>query len=455
MFDPAQIVWLVILLGILPFLFIATAYFLIKHVLVKLLVPLFGRVPVFIAERYLFSRENRGAINIITFISVLGITYVTYVLIVILSVFNGFQTLIEGMYTAFDPDLKVVATRGKNLPYSDSLLTTLSNAPGVEFVSPTIQDKAMLTYFDKQYLVEIKGVKEREYLNISRLDTLLYDGDYQFTREDGFPMTVMGGSVAYFVNARISDRIHPMKLWAIGDVKQLLRNPEAAMREPVDIFTAGYFKVQMEYDTKFILVDFALAQRLFDLTGKVTSYDVALDDFDTAAEVAEQLQAQLGPDYKVLTWYMQHETLFNVMKNEKMVAYLILTLILLIAGVNIIGGLSMIVLEKTRDIAILRSMGIQRKAVRRLFVVESLFVGGIGSIAGMLGAFIFSKVHLAIGVIRINGGESFQEIEFFPLEMAWQDYAVVFLTVMTLSFLASLYPSAKAANTHIVRSLRK
>ncbi|HHG85317.1 MAG TPA: ABC transporter permease, partial [Bacteroidetes bacterium] len=345
--------------------------------------------------------------------------------------------------------------RGKNLPYSDSLITAISATEGVSYVSPTIQDKAMLTYFDKQYLVEIKGIRPQEYLNISRLDTLIYDGDYQFTREDGFPMTVMGGSVAYFVNARISDRIHPMKLWVTGDVKELIRNPEGAMRPPIDIFTSGYFKVQMEYDIRYILVDFALAQKLFDLHAQVTTYDILLDDFDAADEVAATLREKLGPNFKVETWFMQHETLFKVMKNEKMVAYLILTLILLIAGVNIIGGLSMIVLEKTRDIAILRAMGAQRGAIRKLFVVESLFVGGIGSIAGMMGAFLFSKVHLAVGVIRINGGESFQEIEFFPLEMAWQDYALTFVTVVTLSLLASLYPSIKAANTHIVRSLRK
>ncbi|MEM0996564.1 MAG: ABC transporter permease [Bacteroidota bacterium] len=454
MFNPGEIAWLIGLLGIFPLVAIVLSYFLVKYGLASILRPIMGRFSVFVADRYLFSRQHRGAINIITFISVLGVTYVCLVLIVILSVFNGFQTLIEGMYTAFDPDIKIVAERGKTLPYSDSLITRIAQTEGVNFVSPTIQDKAMLTYFDKQYLVEIKGVR-RDYLNVSRLDTLVYEGDYQFETADGYPMTVLGGSVAYYINSRMSDRINPMKIWAIGDVKQLLRNPEAAMRPPVDIFTAGYFKVQMEYDTKYALVDYNLAEETFDMVGKVSSYDVKLNDFDDSELIARQLRERLGPDYQVQTWYDQHETLFNVMKNEKLVAYLILTLVLIIAGVNIIGGLSMIVLEKTRDIAILRSMGAQRSVIRRLFLVESTFVGGIGCFAGMLAAFVFSQVHLAVGVIRINGGESFAEIEYFPLEMAWQDYALTFVTVFALSILAGLYPSAKAAATQIVRSLRK
>jgi lipoprotein-releasing system permease protein len=454
MFSYTEIAWLVGLLGIFPLVAIVLAYFFVKYGLGALLRPLAGKFSVFVADRYLFSRQHRSAINIITFISVLGVTYVCLVLIVILSVFNGFQTLIEDMYTAFDPDIKIVAARGKTLPLSDSLITEIGQTEGVYFVSPTIQDKAMLTYFDKQYLVEIKGVRG-DYLNISRLDTLVYEGDYQFETADGYPMTVLGGSVAYYINSRMSDRINPMKIWAIGDIKQLMRNPEAAMRPPVDIFTAGYFKVQMEYDTRFALMDFDLAQQTFDMAGRVSSYDLKLNDFDDSERVAEALRSKLGPSFEVQTWYDQHETLFNVMKNEKLVAYLILTLVLLIAGVNIIGGLSMIVLEKTRDIGILRSMGAQRGAIRRLFLVESVFVGGIGCFAGMLSAFLFSIVHSRVGVIRINGGESFQEIEFFPLEMAWQDYAATFATVFALSLLAGLYPSGKAAATNIVQSLRK
>lgn len=444
---------LALMLTVVPLGAITLSYLLIKHVLSYLMGKVVGPVPAFIAERYLFSRQNRNAINIISFISVLGITFVTYVLIVVLSIFNGFEGYIEGMYTAFDADVRVAPAKGKAMPASDSLLAVLRGTEGVKAVAPVIQDKAMLTYYDKQYMVEVKGV-QRDYLKVNRLDSLVYEGEFEFQGVDGQPQAVLGGSVAYFINARISDRIHPMKLWAVGDARDLMTNPEEAVRTQ-PLFTAGYFKVQMEYDTRYIIADFGATQRLFDQEGRVSSYELALSDFDAAQGTAEALRQRLGPGYRVETWYDMHETLFLVMRNEKLVAYFILTLMLLIAAVNIIGGLSMIVMDKQRDIAILRSMGAQRQTVRRLFLVEGVFVGGIGGLAGMLSAFVFGILQQQVGVVCLNGGESFSDIQYFPLSMWWGDFALTGFTVFAISVLAGLWPSAKAANTDIVGSLRK
>ncbi len=453
MYSFYEYLLLAVLLTISPLLSMGAAYLLTKYVLRSLMSMLVGKVPAFIAERYLFSKQNRNAINIISFISVFGITYVTYVLIVVLSIFNGFQGYIEGMYTAFDPDLRIVAARGKTMPISDSLLVALREMEGVKAVSEVVQDKAMLTYYDKQFMVEVKGLK-RDYLDVNRLDTLVYEGDYAFEGMDGLQQAVVGGSVAWYINARISDRMHGMKLWAVSDAKELLTSPDKAVKSE-DIFTAGYFKVQKDYDTRYILADFYMVQELFDLEFQMTAYEIALDDFDESANMAAVLQEKLGDKYKVETWFDMHDTLFKVMQNEKLVSYLILTLMLLIAAVNIVGGLSMIIVEKTRDIAVLRSMGAQRSMIRKLFIVEGVFVGAIGGMAGMLAAFIFSLCQMFIGVVRLNGGESFSDIQYFPLEIWWGDYAVTSLTVFGISVLAGLLPSIKAANTNIVVSLRK
>lgn len=441
------------LLTLGPLFSMALAYFLTKFVLKALMGLLVGKVPAFIAERYLFSKQNRNAINVISLISVFGITYVTYVLIVVLSIFNGFQGYIEGMYTAFDPDVRIVAARGKTLPINDSMLVALREMDGVKAVSEVVQDKAMLTYYDKQYMVEVKGVK-RDYLNVNRLDTLVYEGDYAFEGMDGLQQVVVGGSVAYYINARISDRMHGMKLWAVSDPKALMTNPENAVKSE-EIFTAGYFKVQKDYDTRYIIADFYMVQELFDLDFQLTSYEIALDDFHQSEEMAAQIQTKLGAKYKVETWFDMHDTLFKVMQNEKLVSYLILTLMLLIAAVNIVGGLSMIIVEKTRDIAILRSMGAQRAMIRKLFIVEGVFVGAIGGIAGMIAALIFSWFQINVGVVCLNGGESFSDMQYFPLEIWWGDYALTSLTVFGISVIAGLLPSIKAANTNIVISLRK
>lgn len=453
MYALSEYLLLAFLLLIFPFLAVFLAYLLTRGVLSRALGMLAGKVPVYLAGRYLFSRQNRGAINIITFISVVGVTYVTYSLIVILSIFNGFQEYIENRYTAFDPDLRVVAARGKSFPVGDSLLSAVRQLDGVKAASPVIEDKAMLTYFDKQYMTVVKGLKP-DYLAVNQLDTLVYEGDYAFETAEGAPATVLGGTVAYYINSRISDRMHPMKLWAAGDARNFLRNPEEAIVTK-ELFANAYFKVQLEYDGRYILTSYSLAEELFQLQGRATAIDIHATDFDAAGDVAERLQAQLGDNYRVETWYEMHAALFNVMKNEKFVAYLILSLMLLIAAVNIIGGLSMIIVEKTRDIGILRSMGAHPSIIGRIFTVEGVFTGMIGGIAGMLCAGLFSFLQVHYGVLRINGGQSFQDILYFPLKAYWSDYLLTFATVFVLSTLAGIYPSRRAAKTNIIQALRK
>ena len=310
---PAAV--LVPVLGvILPLCAILAAFYLAKFLLRYLIRPLTGRATAFIADRYLFSRTHRNAINIITFVAVLGITYVTAALITVLAIFNGFTNLVENMYTAFDPDVRVVAARGKTFADDPDLKQIIRSTEGVAQVARTVQDKAMLTYFDKQFMVEVKGL-EPDYLDINRLDSLVYEGEYDFLTDNGHPLAVVGGTVAYYINARISDRITPMELWAAGDIQRALNNPLDAARNQ-RIFTAGYFKVQMEYDQSYILADFDLVQDLFNLQGRVSSYDIKATNFDQAEEVAARLRERLDDGYKVQTWYILYESLFNVLKNE-------------------------------------------------------------------------------------------------------------------------------------------
>ena len=212
----------------------------------------------------------------------------------------------------------------------------------------------------------------------------------------------------------------------------------------------------MEYDTRYILADFNLVRELFSMGQKVSSYDLRIQDFDKAEQIKREIERKIGPQYKVETWYDMHETLFNVMKNEKLVAYLILTLMLIIAAVNVVGSLSMIIVEKTRDIAILKSMGATPNMIRRIFLLESLLVGGIGGLAGMASAWVIGYLQENFGLVKMGGGESFTAgVEFFPHDMWASDFLIIFLTIFCLSFLAGLYPSRKAAHTGIVASLRK
>jgi lipoprotein-releasing system permease protein len=447
--------WLVLtlLITVCPVLAMVISYLLVKHGLRPLMQRVFGKFPLMLAGRYLFSLQHRAAINFITLISVVGVTMVTYFLLIILSIFNGFQHFIENRYTAFDPDLKVVAARGKSFVASDSILKILQTNPEVAHVSPAIEDRAMITYFDKQYMASIKGLRQ-DYLQVNALDTLLYEGKYEFQTENGMPAAVLGGTVAYYLNSRISDRMHPMKIWAAGDARDFMRNPEAAVRVR-DLFANAYFRVQMEYDGKYVLVDYAFAEDLFDLKGKVSSYDIKLKQFDHYESAANQLQASLGSAYRVESWYDMHATLFNVMKNEKFVAYLILTLMLLIAAVNIIGGLSMVIVDKTRDIGVMGAMGASLQQIRRIFLAEGMLIGLVGGLAGIICAACFSYLHIRFGVLKLNGGDSFQDMQYFPMRVEILDYFLTLGTVVGVSMLAGIYPSRKAAKQEIVVSLRK
>jgi lipoprotein-releasing system permease protein len=216
----------------------------------------------------------------------------------------------------------------------------------------------------------------------------------------------------------------------------------------------GYFSVQKEYDEKFILTDFDFARRFMRLEGELSAYELRLSDIRLVDEVKERLEAALPPGYKVLTWYEQHQTLYRVMRNEKYITYLILTLMLAIAAVNIVGSLSMIVLEKTRDIAVLKSVGGDIQLIRRIFLLEGLLVGGIGVSIGMGLAFIFGLLQEHYGIIKLYGGESFR-VSAFPIEMQAADFLLIFVTVMGLSVLASLYPSRRAAQIRIAEGLHR
>ena len=458
------IILAIVIFIVFQVLAIAGSYFLATPGILRMLRPVLGRVPMMIAGRYLFTWKKRVAINIITIISVVGISCATAALIIILSVFNVFQDLIEGLYTSWDADVRVVAARGKAFEDLPELRSAILGQEGVEALAPSCENKAMLTYYDKHYMVTLKGV-DSSMLAVRRLDTLVYQGEYDFGPSEGYSTVILGSSVGYFLNSRLNDRVHPIKVWAAPEIpgSALMTDPAQAVRTQ-SVFPSGYFEAQMEYDLRYVLVSLALMDSLYGFGNRITAYDLRLRNFDDATQVKEALQARLdalpleqthGQRYRVETWYEQHKTLFDVMKNEKLVAYLILTLMLLIAAVNIVGSLSMIVLEKTSDIAVLQSMGATKGMVRRTFAIEGMMVGLIGGISGMATAGVFTLAQKHIGIIKINGGDSFGKYEYFPIQPLATDYLLIFGTVLLISILASLYPSWKAAQGNLVSALRR
>ena len=404
-------------------------------------------LPFFIARRYLFSKKSSNAINVITWVSILGIGVGTAALILVLSVFNGLTDFIEGLFSAMDPDIKIVAARGQVFEYDGDIYRQIESHPDVAALTRTIEGRVWLEYIDNQTYGVLKGV-EKDFLAINRLDTFVYAGEYDFGERNGMTQALFGSIVASNLSADMENEFQPISISFLPK--------DASVTNPINrdfVFPSGYFSIQKEYDEKYVITDFYFVRELFGLRNEISAYEIKLKNIEEAARVKEELQALIGEEYEVLTWYEQHKTLYRVMRNEKYVSYLILVLMLAISAVNIVGSLSMIVLEKTRDIAILKSMGANASRIRRIFLADGLLVGGIGGILGVLVALVSGLAQKYYGFIQLHGGESFR-VKAFPIELQLNDFILVSITVIILSVLASLYPSLQASRVRIAEGIR-
>lgn len=405
-----------------------------------------------IALRYLFSKKSSNAINLITWVSMIGIGFGTAALILVLSVFNGLTGFIEGLFAAIDPDLKIVAAdEGRYFEAEAELLDSLRNHPQVAAVTRTVEGRVWFEYVDNGTIAVLKGV-EPDFTEVNPLDDYVYGGNYTFAPRDGIHQAVVGSIVAGLLKPNTEDELRPIRVSYIPQDASFL-NPQRDVKLG-RLFPSGYFSIQKEYDERYVFSDFDYVRELFELEDQISAIEIRLHDIVQADAVQEDLATLLDGRYEVLTWYEQHATLYRVMKNEKYISYLILVLMLAIAAINIVGGLSMIVLEKTRDIAVLKSFGATQGMVRQIFQYVGLLVGGIGGGVGVLLAFAIGLAQKYFGLVKLNGGESFR-VKAFPIALQWQDFALVFLTVMVLAALASLYPARQAARIRVVEGLHE
>ena len=410
-----------------------------------------GPVAAAISRKYLFGFGRRKAINIITLVAITGITVVTAAMIIVLSVFNGFQDLIEVMFSSFDPDIKIVAERGKTLDYSPELITKLQSVHGVLVVSPTVENQGMIKYEDKQHFVTIKGIR-KEFTGVSPVDGAVSMGEFNLDSAGAFMGCLIGLGIAGRINTDISDRDHPVSLFAVSEKVDPLKNPEEALKEKF-FFPTGYFAIQLEYDEKYVLVDFEEARELFDFKDKVTAYEIRTTNKESAEEVKAAILPLLPENHRAMTWFEQHKTLYEVMRSEKILAYLVFTLVLVLAAVNIVGSLSMIVLEKTPDIAILKSYGGNTGLIRKIFIGLGMQISLIGGTAGCVTGLVVGSIQMFFGLVPLGGGDTFL-VDSYPLRLEAWDFILVFATVILFAAACSWYPASRAAARTIVAGLR-
>jgi len=402
-------------------------------------------LPLFIAKRYFFSKKSQRAINVISLISVLGVMIGTGALIIVLSVFNGFEKLVVSLYNSFDPQVKVTLYEGKTFDVNAVSLASLRQIKGVKAITEVLEENALVKYRDKQYIVTIKGVSE-DFKQTSGLDSMISNGNFLLQRGDT-DYAIVGGAIAYNLQMNVGDFISQLEIYAPRRNASSLSNPEEAFNRRF-ISPSGTFAVQQEFDTKYIIVPLRFAKEMLEYENQLSSLEIALLPDADQDFVKQQIKNSLGNKFVVKDRYEQHEIIYKIMKSEKWAVFLILAFILLIATFNVIASLTMLIIEKQKDIAVLHSMGADIGLLRRIFLAEGLFITFIGAVIGLVAGGLICFLQQRFGLIKLSGSGSFV-VDAYPVHMQVLDFVYVFITVFAIGLLASWYPAKKMVEKKI------
>lgn len=392
--------------------------------------------PLYIAKRYIFSRKSRNVINIISGISGFGVTIGTMALIVILSVFNGLDELISSLMNTFDPDLKISLKEGKTFPADSIDAEAVRSIEGVVTLTEVLEETAMLEYNEKQHIGRIKGVSD-DFMIKNGIDSMMWQGTFKL-KENTDDLAVVGYGVAYYLGIGLNF-INPLYIYVPSRDASVMFNPEEAFNRKM-IYPKGIFSIQNEYDSKYVFVSLDFAESLLEIDGKVTSLEVRYKDGLSQRRqeaIHEKVQTIAGDRFKVQNRRQQHEMLNKIMQSEKWMIFLILSFILFIASFNIIGSLTMLIIDKKDDIVTIRSLGAPPRMIRNIFLLEGWLISIIGAISGLILGAVICLLQLHFELIHFPASTI---IDAYPVKMHIWDFVAVFGIVMVIGFLAAWYP---------------
>lgn len=396
------------------------------------------RLPLFFARRYLFSRKRVGAINIISGISVAGVAFGTAALLCTLSVFNGFRDLIGSLYTTFDPQIEVVPTQGKFATADDPALAKMRALPEVEAFSFCLEDNALILFRGRPTVIMLKGVDDN-FDRVTGIRSILYGtGSYQLHRA-GINYAIPGIGLASTMGGIDFGTLQicaPRK----GERVNLANPGESFNADDVTSPKVCFDVKQRRYDENYLITSLAFAQGLFEQPGCITGLELKLRPTADTERVKARMQQIAGQRFKVLNQLEQQQEVFNVMNIEKMMAYLFLTFILLVACFNIIGSVSMLIIDKRGDVQTLRNLGASDKLIFRIFLYEGRFIAVVGAIIGTLIGLGLCWLQQMFGFIKLGGSAGNFIIDAYPVSIHATDIALVFATVIVVGFVAVWYP---------------
>ena len=396
--------------------------------------------PFYIARRYLFSKKSTHAINVISAISVVGVAVATLALVVTLSVFNGFHDLVASFFTQMDPQLKVIPVKGKSAPADDPILTKIRQLPEVEVATEALEDQALAVYGDRQMMVKIKGVDDN-FDQLTHIREILEgDGTFELHAADinyGIP----GLGIAYQMGLGYTYQ-QPLKIYAPRREGQLnMADPTDGFVED-ELYSPGvvFCMKQGKYDRNYILTSLTFARQLFQQDGMLSSLELRLKPGSNFDRVKDEMRTIAGQKYHVFDRYEQQDDTFRIMKVEKLIAYIFLTFILMIACFNIIGSLSMLIIDKRNDVVTLRNLGATDSQICRIFLFEGRMISVIGAVLGILLGLLLCWLQQQFGIVRLGSSEGSFVVDAYPVSVHPWDIVLIFFTVIAVGFLSVWYP---------------
>ena len=398
------------------------------------------KLPRFIAQRYLLAKKSHNLINIVTWISIISICVATFAMIFVLSVFNGFNVVISDMIHQFSPDLNISATKGKTININDFPFEKIKNIKGVDNVFPTITEDALFKNSNKQQIGQVKGVPS-DYNKISRIKgTILNDTTFTINRNE-INFGIPGVGMAYFLGINIYQPYSTIQVYVPkrGNASSFsLENSFSNSR----LVITNVFSTQQEVDERLVLAPMEWLSNLMEYDGLASDIEVFANNKAATSnkelnKIKKEIKNILGKEFKVHDQYEQQETLYKMMKAEKLAVYLILTFILIMATFNVIGSLSMLIIDKRKDISLLKAMGADNRLIKRIFTNEGLIISVVGGLLGLLLGIIAVLIQQHFGIISLGNGEGNYIIESYPVALQLADIVLVFMTITIIGSTAS------------------
>ena len=397
-------------------------------------------LPFFIARRYLFSKKKHNAINIISGISVCGVALATLALVCTLSVFNGFQDMVAGFFTAFDPELKITIREGKVFEPQGAAFQEVRSLPEIGVWTETLEENAMVQYKDRQAMAIIKGVEDN-FEELTSIDSLLYGAGEFILHDSIVDYGVLGVELISELGTGLQF-VDPLQVYAPKrNVRVNMANPSASFNRDY-LFSPGVVFVvnQQKYDARYILTSLSFARNLFNYDTEVSAVELKLKPGADVTAVQRKIARILGDEFVVLDRYEQQADVFRIMEIEKFISYLFLTFILAIACFNVIGSLSMLILDKREDVETLRNLGADDRLIARIFLFEGRLISLFGALSGIVLGLLLCYIQQRFGIISLGGGNGSFIVDAYPVSVHVTDVVLIFITVITVGFLSVWYP---------------